>query len=79
VSLKPGSTDTLIGEREMTVIFKDDKKEKYQSHEAIFTATVTGGFYYTDVEIIGYGASKDEAIKNLKIAMDEVSAQMVST
>ena len=60
----------------MPIVFKDDKKEKYQSHEAIFSAYVLDVMYYTDIEITGYGASKAEALENLKIAMDEVSAQI---
>lgn len=60
----------------MAIWFRDDKKEKYQSHEATFTAHISGEMNYTDIEITGYGASKDESLKNLKIAMDEVFAQI---
>jgi len=54
----------------------DHKKEKYQSYETIFMTTVNGADSYADVEIIGYGATKDESVVNLKIAMEKVAAQI---
>lgn len=56
------------------IIFKDDKKEKHQSHEAHFYESILEIDYYGNLEIVGYGKTKDEALKNLKLAfMDMIN------
>lgn len=46
--------------------YQDDKKEKYQSHEAFIEKTVDGlnGGYAT-LSATGYGANKEEACQDL--------------
>jgi hypothetical protein len=59
------------------VDFYDDKKERWQSHEAKISkaadATLLNG--YGSLEATGYGATKEEAFEDLK----KVVASLVAT
>jgi len=56
--------------------FFDDKKEKYMSHEAHFTEVINGVYCFCDVEIIGYGITKEDALENLQKVLRELVSKI---
>ena len=50
------------------VIFHDDKKEKSYSHEAMITKNIETFSHngYGNLEVVGYGSTKEEALEDLK-------------
>jgi hypothetical protein len=56
------------------VDFHDDKKQKHQSHEASINsrANATDLNGYGSIEATGYGATKEEALKDLRTIVDRL-------
>lgn len=49
----------------MTINVTNDGKEKYQSVEATWDGSVSGGMGYRNADLTGWGANENEARKNL--------------
>lgn len=58
----------------MEIIFKDDGKQKHQSVTAAVDLTTFGSEGHTNVEIVSYGATQDEARANIMIRVADLIA-----
>lgn len=60
----------------MQVEITDDKKEKYQSFEAIIESSMFGPMSSISYNITGYGATELEARQNLKSSVRKAIASL---
>lgn len=60
----------------MKITFHDDKKGKYQSWSAHAAFNGSDAMWWFDFEITAYGATKEEALANFKVAKAEMTTKI---